>query len=73
MKTHEQALKELNEKYAKAQEVNTADVEVVKNAVTILTGVSGKTSKAIAPAVKRLQAFINGEKYCTRARNKGVQ
>lgn len=71
MKTYEQALKELNEKYAKAQEVNTADVEAVKNALNILTGVSGTAAKVIAPAVKRLQSFVKGEKYCTRNRNKG--
>lgn len=71
MKTYEQALRELNEKYAKAQEVNNADVEAVKKAVTILNGISGTAAKAIAPAVKRLQAFVKGEKYCTRIRNKG--
>lgn len=71
MKTYEQALKEPNEKYAKAQEVITADVEAVKKAVTILTGISGTSAKVIAPAVKRLQAFVNREKYCTRTRNKG--
>lgn len=71
MKTYEHALKELQEKYAKAREANAADVEEVKKAVTILTGVSGTSAKVIAPAVKRLQAFVNGEKYCTRTRNKG--
>ena len=71
MKTYEQALKELQEKYAKAQEVNAADVEAVKNALNILTGISATAAKVIAPAVKRLEAFVNGEKYCTRTRNKG--
>lgn len=71
MKTYEQALKELQEKYAKAQEVNAADVETVRNAINILTGVSGTSAKVIAPAVKPLQSFVNGEKYCTRIRNKG--
>lgn len=70
MKTYEQALKELQEKYSKAQEVNAADVEAVKKALNILTGVSATAAKVIAPAVKRLQSFVNGEKYCTRNRKK---
>lgn len=71
MKTYEQALKELQEKYAKAQEVNAADVEAVKKALFVLEGVSGTAAKVLAPGVKRLQAFVNGEKYCTRNRGKG--
>lgn len=71
MKSYEQALKELNEKYAKAQEVNTADVEAVKKAISALEAVSTVSAKVIAPAVKRLKAFVNGEKYCTRNQNKG--
>lgn len=71
MKTYEQALKELQEKYAKAQEVNTADMEAVKKAISTLEAVSTASAKVIAPAVKRLQSFVNGEKYCTRIRNKG--
>ena len=71
MKSYEQALNELQAKYAKAQEVNAADVEAVKKAISALGEVSLATAKVIAPAVKRLQSFINGEKYCTRNRNKG--
>lgn len=71
MKTYEQALKELQEKYAKSQEVNAADVEAVKKAISTLKVVSTASAKVIAPAVKRLEAFVNGEKYCTRTRNKG--
>lgn len=71
MKTYEQALKELQEKYAKVQEANTADLEAVKKAISALEGVSSASTKVIAPAVKRLQAFVNGEKYCTRNRKKG--
>lgn len=71
MKTYEQALKELNEKYAKAQEVNTADVEAVEKAISALESVSTASAKDISPAVKWLQAFVYGEKYCTRNRNKG--
>lgn len=70
MKTYEQALKELQEKYAKAQEVNTADVEAVKKAISVLESVSTASAKVISPAVKRLHAFVNGKKYCTRIRNK---
>lgn len=71
MKTYEQALEELQEKHAKAQEANAADVEAVKKAISSLKEVSTTAGKVIAPAVKRLQAFVNGEKYCTRIRNKG--
>lgn len=73
MKTYEQALKELQEKHAKAQEVNAADVEAVKKAISALEAVSTASAKVIRPAVKRLQAFVSGEKYCTRIRNKGGQ
>lgn len=71
MKTYEQALKELQEKYEKAKAVNADDVEKVKQALAFLIEVSSNCAKIIAPAVKRLQAFIYGEKYCTRNRNKG--
>ena len=81
MKTYEQALKELQEKYAKAQKVNTADVEAVKKAISALEAVkkaisaleavSTDSAKVISTAVKRLQSFVNGEKYCTRNRNEG--
>ena len=71
MKPYEQALKKLNEKYEKAQKVNAADVEAVKDAISTLKAVSTASAKVIAPAVKRLQSFVNGEKYCTRTRNKG--
>lgn len=70
MKNYEQDLKELQEKYAKAQEVHSEDVEKVKQALAVLIEVSSNATKVIAPAVKRLQAFVNGEKYCTRTRNK---
>lgn len=70
MKNYEQDLKELQEKYAKAQEVHSEDVEKVKQALAVLIEVSSNAAKVIAPAVKRLQAFVNGEKYCTRTRNK---
>lgn len=70
MKTYEQALKELQEKYAKVQEANTADTEAVKKAIPELEGVSSASAKVIAPAVKRLQSFVKGEKYCTRNRKK---
>lgn len=71
MKSYEQALKELQERYAKVQEANASDVEAVKKAISALESVSVSCAKVITPAVKRLQAFVNGEKYCTRNRNKG--
>lgn len=73
MKTYEQALKELQEKYSKAREVNAADVEAVKKAISALEEVSTASAKVLGLAVKRLQAFVNGEKHCTRIRNKGGQ
>lgn len=59
------------EKFAKAADARKADVDVVEEALAVLSRLSIPSSiRELKPVFERLKAFVRGEKYCTRTRTR---
>lgn len=67
MKDFEKAMAKLLAEKERAETERVIDSAKVKECLDILKTVAKDTSKELAPAIKRLEMFVRGEKY-TRAK-----
>lgn len=63
MKNYDEMIKKLQEEQARAKQVREDDKENVTNAINWLANLSGDARKELAPAIKRLHMFLNGERF----------